>query len=343
MYWLFVCMVTCLIFYVNAWGRGDLEKYGPFQIALRSNLIKCNHNRTLNLDVSEIDVYFYDFSRSEVEIFSIQNAAPGILNYKEIDKTKKFIIFVGGYKSNINKRTEERIRDTFRNFPNSYLIILDHSPYTNANQGQVKSYGRSVKYVYYIGKALAQMLTGLKEGGISPKNIHCIGHSLGGQILGNTGQIFFENTGQKISRITALDPAGPCFSNSFIEEQVRSGVADYVEVYHCNAGGLGTTSVLGDIDFFVNKKGQSQPKCKTPFIPGIFDSSKAAKCNHRACIDLWTATVSHPEWFPAHKCDTYKKYKDGSCSANDVTTAGFWNPGNATGVYYFSTEGYDVQ
>lgn len=293
--------------------------------------------------MSEIDVYFYDFPRNEVETFAIKKSAEGILNYEELDKVRKFIIFVGGYKSNINKKTEERIRDTFRNFPNSYLIILDHSPYTNDRQGYIKSYERSVRYVHYIGKELALMLASLKEGGISPKNIHCIGHSLGGQILGHTGQIFYEYTGEKIWRITALDPAGPCFSNSFIEEQIRSGVAEYVEVYHCNAGGFGTSSVLGDVDFFVNKKGQSQPNCKTPLIPGIFDSSKAAKCSHRACIDVWTATVSHPEWFVARKCDSYKKYKGGSCSANDVSIAGFWNPGKATGVYYFSTEEYDIQ
>ncbi|CAG9584923.1 unnamed protein product [Danaus chrysippus] len=336
-----VLILFCYFSYINAWGRGDLEKYGPFQLALHSKLIKCDHDRNLNLDVSGIDVYFYDFPRNDVETFTIDNAARGILDIKELDKTRKFIIFVAGYKSNINKRTEERVRDTFRNYPNSYLIILDHSEYTNDKQGNIKSYERSVKYVYYIGKALAHMLVRLEEGGISPKNMHCIGHSLGSQILGNTGEIFYNITGKKIARITALDPAGPCFSNSLIQEQVRSGVADYVEVYHCNAGGLGTTSVLGDIDFFVNKKGQSQPKCGTPLIPGVFDSSKAAKCNHRACIDLWTATVANPNWYLAWKCDSYKMFKNGECAGNDVTIAGFWNPGNATGVYYFRTDGYE--
>ncbi|CAH3897911.1 lipase member H-like [Pieris brassicae] len=338
----FTCLFMCLFSHAYTWGRGDLEKYGPFQIALHSNLIKCDHDKTLNLDVSEIDVYFYDLPRNEVETFHINDAAKGILAYKELDKSKKFIVFVAGYKSNINKKTEERVRDTFRNYPNSYLIILDHSPYTNNRQGNIKSYERSVKYLYYIGKALGDMLTELANNGISAKSIHCIGHSLGAQALAHTGDTFFNNTGNKIARITALDPAGPCFSNSLIEEQIRSGVAEYVEVYHCNAGGLGTTSVLGDIDFFINKKGSTQPHCSTPLIPGIFDSSKAAKCNHRACIDIWTSTVSNPNWFLAWKCDSYKLFKHGSCAANEVTIAGFWNPGNATGVFYFSTDGYDI-
>lgn len=184
------------------------------------------------------------------------------------------------------------------------------------------------------------MLVGLREGGISPKNIHCIGHSLGSQMLGHVGEKYFEVTGEKISRITALDPAGPCFSNSLIQEQIRSGVAEYVEVYHCNAGGLGTTSVLGDVDFFVNK-GESQPKCGSSLIPGIIDSSFSAKCNHKTCVTMWTASVAHPEGYKAYKCDKYKYFKGGMCSLNDRTIAGFWNPGNATGVYYFSTEGID--
>lgn len=287
-------------------------------------------------------MYFYDFSKEYIAIYKVQEAVQGILQAPDFDKTRKFIIFNPGFKTNINKKTADKVRDAFKNYPNSYLIIIDHSEYTNDNDGAIKSYERSVRYVYYIGKALAQMLADLKKSGVPTKNMHCIGHSLGAQILGHTGQIFTEITGDKIPRITALDPAGPCFSNSFIQEQVRSGVADYVEVYHCNAGGLGTSSVLGDIDFFVNKKGASQPDCKTPWLPGLFDSSKAATCNHRTCINIYMATVTHPQWFLAHKCDTYKEFKKGSCDRNGVTMAGFWNPGTAKGVYYFSTKGYDL-
>ncbi|CAB3251895.1 unnamed protein product [Arctia plantaginis] len=302
-------------------------------------MVKCDHNKSLDLDVSEINVFFYDFENNIERDFPINEAAQGILSLSNLDKVKKLFVFVGGYKSAINKDTEQRVRDTFKNFPNSYLIIIDHSPYTNNKIGNKKGYERSVKYVYFIGKQLAQMLVGLFQGGISAENIHCIGHSLGSQILGHTGSIFIEATDQKLSRITALDPAGPCFSNSLIEEQVRSGLAKHVEVYHCNAGSLGTSSVLGDVDFFVNK-GISQPNCGTPLLPGFFDSPKAARCNHKTCVRMWLASVANPDWYPAFKCEKYKYFKNDKCSRNDRTIAGFWNPGNASGVYYFSTVGY---
>ncbi|GBP01883.1 hypothetical protein EVAR_70587_1 [Eumeta japonica] len=345
---------SIMLYYVNftffvlfisgarAFGRGDLEKYGPLELALRSSLIKCDHDKTLNLDVNGISVYFYDFENRNNFVYDIDEAGSQISNIYGLNKNRKFILFVPGYKTNINKKTVEIVRDAFQNLPNSYLIIIDHNLYTNNDHGFIKSYERAVKYVYYIGRALADMVTTITQNGVSPKNFHCIGHSLGAQMLGQTGDLFIKNTGQKLARITGLDPAGPCFSNSLIEEQIRSGVADYVEIYHCNAGALGTTSVLGDVDFFANKKGSSQPDCGTPLIPGIFDSSKAATCNHRTCIELYLATVTHPDWFPATACNSYKQYKEGGCSSNDMTIAGFWNPGTAKGVYYFSTKDYDI-
>lgn len=295
----------------------------------------------MNIDVSQVQVFFYDFANNFNLTFPIHEAADGFNKTYALDVTKRLIIFVPGYKSHISKTNEEKMRRTFQDFPNSYLIILDHSAYTSKKGGKIKSYERSVIYVHYIGKALAEMLAGLKRNGFPSNKIHCIGHSLGAQMLAHTGEIYRNTTGEVISRITGLDPAGPCFTNTLISEQLRAGVADYVEVFHCNAGGLGTTSVLADIDFFFNKEGAIQPHCGTPLIPG-FGSSDAAKCNHRACIDYWILTVKQPQWYLAWSCDSYKSFHKGKCAPNEVTIAGFWNPGNATGTFYVSTAGYGV-
>lgn len=294
------------------------------------NFLSGVHDRSLNLDVSQITIHFYDFSKEYYQILPI-SYAEGLFHINNLEKRRKFIIFVPGYKSAIHKNTEEKVREAFKTHPNSYLIIIDHSPYTNNKEGNIKSYERSVKFVYYLGKAIGEMLTLLTKKGIKPIQIHCIGHSLGSQILAHAGEVYTEKTGAKISRISALDPAGPCFSKTVIQEQIRAGVAEYVEVYHCNAGGLGTSSVLGDIDFFINKGG-SQPNCGTPLMP------KAAKCSHKACVTLYMDTVNNPNMYMASKCDNYKMFKDGMCSSNDVTVAGFWNPGNQTGVFYINTQ-----
>ncbi|GBP56144.1 Lipase member H [Eumeta japonica] len=297
-----------------------------------------DHDKTLNLDVSEVQLHFYDFANNYNASSAISQAKDIFDNY-HLDVTKKLIFFVPGYKSHISRKTENLMRDTFKDVPNSYLMIVDHSVYTSARGGKIESYARSVRYAYYIAQVVADFLVVLYTKGYPASGMHCVGHSLGAQILGYAGNAFFGRTNKKIWRITGLDPAGPCFSNSFIEEQLRSGAAGYVEVYHCNAGGLGTTSALADIDFFFNDEGANQPHCGSAYIP-VLGSSQVAKCNHKACVKYWTRTVEHPQWYLAWRCDSYRNFRKGRCAANEVTIAGYSNPGNSTGVFYVSTDGY---
>ncbi|CAH2037119.1 unnamed protein product, partial [Iphiclides podalirius] len=299
-----------------------------------------NHNKELVLDVTDTLVYLYDFKNNVNVSYKIDRFVDGLSGVNNLDSTRKLAFFVPGYKSNINKQTEEKIRQTFRDDFETYLIIIDHSVYTSSKDGVRDSYERSVMYTYHLGIALGKLLADIHNKGFPSNKIHCIGHSLGAQMLGYAGTVYTSITSQKIWRITGIDPAGPCFSNSFIEDQIRSGVANYVEVYHCNGGELGTTSVLADTDFFVNN-GRKQPGCHEGLIPG-YGASEAAKCSHKACVRLWAETVRHPGWYTAWRCDSYKMFSKGKCARNDVTVAGYTNPGNATGAFYADTETYGV-
>lgn len=298
-----------------------------------------NHDANLNADMSDIGVHFFDLARNTEVVYPIQMAAENILNL-DLNHDYSWIIFVPGFNSPYSGRTNEKMRDAMKTLDRTYYVQIDHYVYTSADQSYLKNYDKSVALVNDLGNAVAEFLTDLHNSGIPIHSIRCIGHSLGSQILGVTGFSFKAKTGKLLKRITALDPAGPCFSKSFIENQVRSGAAEYVEVFHCNAGAFGSKSVLGDVDFFANNRGESQPHCHVPLIPGFLDSAKAAKCSHDACVDIYTATVYHKEWFPAKKCESYGMFKRGECDGE--TLAGFWGPSDAYGVYYFSTEGFAI-
>ncbi|XP_032521339.2 phospholipase A1-like isoform X1 [Danaus plexippus] len=297
-----------------------------------------NTSKQTDLVVDDAQVFFYDFQNNINYTHTINYAAETLNNVYNLDVTRQLIVFIPGYKSHINRNAPELIKAAFKDVPNIYLIVIDHSIYTSSKGGRLKSYERSVTYTYPLGVIVGEFLAKLRNVGFSSKNIHCIGHSLGGQILGYAGTKYFKVTAEKIWRITGIDPAGPCFSNSLIDEQLRSGVAEYVEVYHCNAGGLGTTSVLADIDFFINN-GKVQPNCDGSFL-SLGDSD--AKCSHKSCVKYWTETVQHPGWYLAWKCDSYKLFSEGKCAGNEVTIGGYTNPGNSTGVFYISTEIYGV-
>ncbi|CAH0729186.1 unnamed protein product, partial [Brenthis ino] len=195
---------------------------------------------------------------------------------------------------------------------------------------KLESFIRSVLYSYYIGSALGTFLAELK---FPSDNIHCVGHSLGSHILGYAGETYTNITNNLLWRITGLDPAGPCFSKSPVDEQIRSGVAKYVEVYHCNAGHLGTTQVLADTDFFFNYEGKIQPNCEEGK-----NVEETAKCYHKACLLFWMTTVHNPDIYLAHSCNSYESFAEGFCENNETTVVGYFNPGNTRGKFYVNTE-----
>ena len=60
--------------------------------------------------------------------------------------------------------------------------------------------------------------------------------------------------------MTGLDPAGPKFTNEEKDFRLDESDASYVDVIHTNAGVLGTSQRVGDIDFYPNG-GKHQPGC----------------------------------------------------------------------------------
>lgn len=84
-----------------------------------------------------------------------------------------------------------------------------------------------------------------------PEMIHLIGISAGAHILAEVGTNYFSRTGKKIARISGLDPAGP-----FKEPPIALGTqlspdnAEFVDVYHTNAGLYGTFVESGHVDFY---------------------------------------------------------------------------------------------
>lgn len=88
--------------------------------------------------------------------------------------------------------------------------------------------------------------------GQDPSKIYIVGHSLGSHIAGVAGKKVHELTGKLLGRITALDPAGPCFSNISPSGRLDKTDAEYVDVIHSNAGMLGLREPVGKRLFFYN-------------------------------------------------------------------------------------------
>lgn len=81
---------------------------------------------------------------------------------------------------------------------------------------------------------------------MNASKITLVGHSLGAHIAGIAGKQVYKRTGQLLSRITALDPAGPCFSNIHVDGKLVKSDANYVDVIHTNGGMLGLKESMGN-------------------------------------------------------------------------------------------------
>ncbi len=78
---------------------------------------------------------------------------------------------------------------------------------------------------------------------------------------GNVGQNYQTLTGEKLARITGLDPAGPLFFSSFPFPKINKNNAAFVDIIHTDEGDNGDISVDGDADFYPNDGIASQPGC----------------------------------------------------------------------------------
>ncbi|CAL8143761.1 unnamed protein product [Orchesella dallaii] len=116
-----------------------------------------------------------------------------------------------------------------------------------------------------VALQVARMLVFLQENHVinSTADVHIIGFSLGAHVAGQAGRNVTDLTGEKIGRITGLDPAGPKspWWDVFTKHHLDLGPidADFVDIIH-TSDLLGSERRMGHVDFYVNG-GINQPNC----------------------------------------------------------------------------------
>lgn len=164
-------------------------------------------------------------------------------------------------------------------------------------------YTWSARNTESLGKFLGEFLVKLSDH-IDMEKLHLIGHSLGAQISGEAGRQYQEKTDKLLPRITALDPARPCFNEGEVLNGVGRGDAAYVDVIHTNNGALGQRIPLGDADFY--------PNGVTILQPGSFDIGSS----HTRAVDLYAESVlpGNENTFSATKCNSLYSLNSGLCT-----------------------------
>ncbi|CAH2229366.1 jg21773 [Pararge aegeria aegeria] len=251
-------------------------------------------------------------------IMNITTAAEGLRRLRQLDQDRRLILFLHGF-------TDDPTKEAFANLTNSFfateqvsLIALDASPHIRW------LYYRSSAVVQFIGQKLGQFLADVLQQGQDPAHIHIIGHSLGAHIAGSTGKAFLAASGRLLGRISALDPAGPCFSHVHPDMRLKHTDAAYVDVIHTDGGVYGLKDAIGHKDYYPNS-GSMQPKC-------VLQS-----CSHSRSWILFGESVIFPKAFPAVQCDDWEAFKNGICGPN-VSYMGYASePDGRNGRYFLQT------
>ncbi|XP_044738783.1 phospholipase A1-like [Chrysoperla carnea] len=212
------------------------------------------------------------------------------------------------------------------------VIIIDWDHFAGAEYPL--SANNTQKVAVYVFEILELLIQAEK---VRIDNIHFIGHSLGAHIAGMVGTFIGKKFGQKIPRITGLDPAMPNFESALIpftsfigldDHRLDKSDAEFVDVIHTCSGILGYSKSFGHADFFPNN-GTDQPGC-TKGLFGIL-------CHHVRAYELYTESINSRK-FKSKQCESWKDFLKKRCKQSFSVSMGHYVDKNtARGTYYLET------
>ncbi|XP_071455082.1 pancreatic triacylglycerol lipase-like [Hetaerina americana] len=180
------------------------------------------------------------------------------------------------------------------------------------------------------GHCLAQFLESLSNTtGLDISTVHALGLSLGAHLAAFASNDL--SGGQKLGRITGLDPALPFFASLRRSWKLDASDAHFVDVIHTNSGVFGKIEATGHVDFYVNG-GRNQPACVSAI--------NAQLCSHVLSAYYFAESIDKNSLgFYGLFCPSYFLYVIGYCtpSPERFTQMGEYCPTSARGVYIVPT------
>ncbi|KAK9881649.1 hypothetical protein WA026_017169 [Henosepilachna vigintioctopunctata] len=273
-------------------------------------------------NASKKDVTFKLYTTSTPQGISVTEKSIRML---DIDRNLPAKLLIHGWSHySTNPWYENYIKKYFEN-QRCNIICVDWSP------ASTKTFLVSSANTKPIGGYIAEFLISSQ---IPTENIHIISHSLGAHAAGFAGKILIKQKKGRLQRITALDPAAPTIDNKYVSEAFRlaSTDANFVDVYHTDAGFFGFTKPIGHIDFYPNF-GKNQPGCPNHKI----DES----ANHVRAIKYFQETIGNNDFkaYPANiTVNGYDYELDVNFQGNQIVI-GEHTPQSSKGIFYFQTNG----
>lgn len=237
------------------------------------------------------------------------------------DSKKNVVVLVTGWTTDIDADNEaaSQLWKAYQSRGDSNFVLIDTARYVDT------LYAWSAFNTQELGRGLGKGLAELVQV-VPVEKIHIMGHSLGAHIVGAAGREFQEETDQILPRITGFDPAKPCFNEGESLQTLGRGDAEFVDIIHSDAGGLGKTEPIGDADFYPNGIVPLMPGCLTIF------------CSHSRAWEYFAETVTrgNENNFLARKCGSLHSFDINACLKQEVPM-GYACPKTVKGNYFLRT------
>ncbi|GJQ71265.1 hypothetical protein Trydic_g11004 [Trypoxylus dichotomus] len=264
-------------------------------------------------EVSQDHVKFYLSNN----VHSSEQFFTGNYSHLSINTTNDVKIVCHGWLANISITNDAKTQYNIRGGVN--IIGVDWSHHA------LDSYLQTTQKIESVGYYIALLITDIsKKLGISLSQFHAISPSLGAHLVAFAGQHVQKISGEKIGRITALDPTSILFQGKDIDQRLSDDDADFVDVIHTDSI-VGFRESIGHVDYYPNGGGM-QNGCGT----------SQNGCSHsRAAIYFYESI--NDNGFVAVACSSKTDFNNGRCDGNEKIIMGENVDRNARGDFYLKT------
>ncbi|KAI5716934.1 hypothetical protein M8J76_014818 [Diaphorina citri] len=210
------------------------------------------------------------------------------------------------------------IIEEFKKFFNYNLILVDWSALSGRKSADYPKVVSCVRTT--IAPYVGAFLNYLMSRGVRNRDIHLIGHSLGGQLMGVASKYVY----WKVQRITALDPAGPFFDRNNNPAKLRRYDAFVPGCSKKKLPGPGRKLAHNTWDVIKRKKGVAL---------------KTSGCDHHRSYQIFAYSINPQVRIPSRMCFSVRQARSQMCNG-PLGYAGYHLGNTAPGIYYTNTTGY---
>lgn len=230
-------------------------------------------------------------------------ARPETISPEFFSPNAPLVVLIHGYTGDRDFSPNKEIRPAYFTRGDYNVISVDYGPLAAK-----PCYFSAVRNLPTVANCTAQLMDYMEENQVTDvQRSHIIGFSLGGQTSGMISQ--YKQT--RMHRITALDPAKPCFADISEQYKLDQTDADFVSVLHTDVLARGILSAVGHVDFYING-GFNQPGC-------VDRNGELGGCNHDRAAVYYAEALNTDKGFYGYQCRDWYSFMAGTCQKREDT------------------------